>query len=66
MTVEEASEEFYALIEEVYKQDDITPKERTEYLKQRIENVMKKKQLPTDMQLWDETQTGGCAWYVIL
>ena len=62
MTVEEASEEFCTIIQEVYQQDDIMPKERTQRLKQCMEDIMKRKGLPMDMKLLDETRSEDCAW----
>ena len=65
MTVEEASDEFCTIIEEVYKQEDVMPKERTRCLKTCIEGIMVRKGLPVDMKLLDETRPGGCAWSII-
>lgn len=62
MTVEEASEEFWTIIQDVYQQKDIIPKERTQRLKRCIEDIMNRKGLPMDMKLFDETQREDCSW----
>ena len=62
MTVEEASEEFCTIAEEVYNQTEITREERTQCLKRCMEDIMRRRNLPVDMKLLDRTQTGECAW----
>lgn len=61
MTVDEASEEFVT-ITDVYKEFESTPKERTRHLKDCLEDIMRRKQLPLDTKLLDEKEIEGCAW----
>ena len=61
MSVEEASKEFYTIVEEVYKQDSITPLERTNCLRQCIEDILKRRGLPLDLKLMDEAWEESCA-----
>lgn len=65
MTVEEASDEF-ATIANVYKQINITPEERTQRLRNYLEDVLRRKELPVHTKLLDERPTQACAWYVVL
>ena len=62
MTVEEASQEFCTIAEEVYRQIDITPKQRTDFLRRCLEDLMKKKHMLIDTRLMGEKQIGGCEW----
>jgi hypothetical protein len=61
MSVEEASEEFGTIIEQVYKPDGLSPSERTGRLRRCMEDAMKKKELPLDFPLTEKRQLGGCA-----
>jgi hypothetical protein len=60
MSVEEASDEFFTIVEEVYKPDHLTPSERTQKLRKCIEAVMAKKELPVDLKLMEGNQTERC------
>jgi hypothetical protein len=60
MSVEEASEEFFTIVEEVYTPNNLTPVERTQKLRECMQKLMKKKGLPVDLKL-RETLTGQCA-----
>ena len=60
MSVEEASEEFNTIVEEVYK-DDLTPLERTNRLCRCMEDVLKRRGLPLDMKLLDDAWEESCA-----
>jgi hypothetical protein len=60
MSVEEASQEFFTITEEVYKPAVLTPLGRTQKLKECMEHLMEKKGLSIDLEL-EGTQAGGCA-----
>ncbi|KIM25845.1 hypothetical protein M408DRAFT_73758 [Serendipita vermifera MAFF 305830] len=64
MSVEEASEEFCKVIEQVYNSDGLTASERTASLRKCIEDIMKRKQLPIDLQLLAK-QAGAGACFVV-
>jgi hypothetical protein len=61
MSIDEASEEFCALVEEAYAPRDLVPVERTQKLRECIERLLKKKGLPVDLKLRGETPAGQCA-----
>lgn len=61
MSVEEASDEFYTIIEEVYGRDYIDPQEKTSRLRQCLEEILKRNGLPLNMLLVEETQVHGCS-----
>ena len=61
MSVEEASEEFCTVIEQVYNAHDPTPSERTGRLRTCMEDIMKKKELPLDLPLTEKTRPGACS-----
>jgi hypothetical protein len=61
MSVEEASEEFCTIIEQVYNPDGLTPSERTRRLRKCMEDVMEKKGLPLDLPLIQKTRSEGCS-----
>jgi hypothetical protein len=61
MSVDEASEEFFTLIQEVYAPKDLAPAERTQKLRECMEDLLKKKGLPVDLELRGETPPGRCA-----
>jgi hypothetical protein len=61
MSVEEATDEFFTIIEEVYNQDDLSPSDRTRKLRECVEAAMQKKGIPLNMVLMEETPVGRCA-----
>jgi hypothetical protein len=61
MSVDEASEEFFMIIQEVYTPKNLAPTERTQKLKECMEGLLKKKGLPVDLKLRGETPAGQCA-----
>jgi len=60
MSVEEASDEFFTIVEQVYKPDHLTPSERTQKLRECMEAVMARKGLPIDLKLMEGNQTDRC------
>jgi hypothetical protein len=61
MSVDEASEEFFSIIQEVYTPRNLAPAERTQKLRKCMERLLKKKGLPVDLKLRGETPAGQCA-----
>jgi hypothetical protein len=61
MSVDEASEEFFKLVQEVYAPKNLAPAERTQKLRECIEGLLEKKRLPVDLKLRGETTPGQCA-----
>ena len=62
MSVEEASDEFFTIVERVYEPDQLTPSERTQKLRECMEAIMAKKELPVDLKLMKGNQTDRCQW----
>jgi hypothetical protein len=60
MSVEEASTEFSTIVEEVYESSHPSAVERTQKLRECMENLMKKKGLPVDLKLYEKTPAGRC------
>ena len=60
MSVEEASDEFFTIVERVYEPDQLTPSERTQKLRECMEAIMAKKELPVDLKLMEGNQTDRC------
>lgn len=65
MSVEEASEEFFTITEEVYKHDDLDSSERSRRLRQCMEDMLQRRELPLDTKLIEETPGNGCAGFVV-
>lgn len=65
MSVEEASEEFFTITEEVYKADELDSSERSRRLRQCLEGMLQKRGLPLDMKLMEETRENSCAGFVV-
>jgi hypothetical protein len=61
MSVDEASEEFFTIVQEVYTPKNLAPAERTQMLRGCMEGLLKKKALPIDLKLRGETPAGQCA-----
>jgi hypothetical protein len=61
MSVDEASEEFFTIVQEVYTPENLAPAERTQKLKGCMEGLLTKKGLPIDLKLRGETSAGQCA-----
>jgi hypothetical protein len=61
MSVDEASEEFFTLVQEVYAPKNLAPAGRTQKLKECMEGLLKKKGIPIDLKLRGETPAGQCA-----
>ncbi|KIM23596.1 hypothetical protein M408DRAFT_332227, partial [Serendipita vermifera MAFF 305830] len=64
MTVEDASEEFCTLLD-VFKGLDATPQERTQMLKERMEDIMKRRELPANTRLLEGAQPQSCQCFVV-
>ncbi|KIM29254.1 hypothetical protein M408DRAFT_328927, partial [Serendipita vermifera MAFF 305830] len=65
MSIEDAFDEFCMVFEQVYEPDDLTPSERTNRLRSCMEYVLMRRGFPIDMKLLDETQSQGCAGFVV-
>jgi hypothetical protein len=61
MSVEEATDEFFTVIDEVYKRDDLSPSDRTRKLRECVEAAMQRKRIPLDMMLMEKAPAGRCA-----
>jgi hypothetical protein len=61
MSVEEATDEFFTIIEEVYKRDNLSPSDRTRKLRECVEAAMQRKGIPLDTMLMEEAPAGRCA-----
>lgn len=64
MSVEEASEEIWNVMEHVYNPANLSATQRTEALKRCIEDAMKRKGLPLDLRLATEKEE-VCACFVV-
>ena len=58
--MEEASDEFFTIVEQVYKPDHLTPSERTQKLRGCMEAVMAKKGLSVDLKLTEGYEADHC------
>jgi len=65
MSVEEVSDEFATIIEEVYKPNNLAPTERSQLLRKCIEDIMERKGIPADTKLMEDPRTGQCARQVL-
>jgi hypothetical protein len=65
MSVEEVSDEFFTIVEEVYKPHHFSASERTQKLKECMENLMERKGLPINLKLMETSNPGHCARYAI-
>jgi hypothetical protein len=61
MSVEEVSEEFCTIVEQVYNPEDLAPSERTRRLKKCMEDIMERKGLPLDLPLTQKARSGACS-----
>jgi hypothetical protein len=61
MSVEEASEEFCTIMEQVYSPEGLAPSERTMRLRKCMEGAMKRKGLPLDLPLTQKITPGACS-----
>ena len=61
MSVEELSDEFFTIVEEVYKPKHLSPSKRTQKLRKCMEDVMERKGLPIDMKYTENANPGHCA-----
>lgn len=61
MSVDEASDEFSTIVEQVYQPQDLSPSERIQKLRDCMEGVMGRKGIPIDTKLADEAEPGHCA-----
>jgi hypothetical protein len=61
MSVEEASAEFLRIVKEVYAPAHCLPADRTQKLRGCMENLMKKKGFPIDLELQGKGPAGDCA-----
>ncbi len=63
MSVEEATEAFKTIADDVYTAVDITPLERSQRLTKCMKAIMKKRKLRVGMKLRENTETECSAWY---
>jgi hypothetical protein len=61
MSVQEVSDEFFTIVEEVYQPQNLSPSERTQKLRKCMENIMERKGLPINMKFADKPKPGDCA-----
>jgi hypothetical protein len=61
MSVDEASEEFFTIVQEVYTPKNLEPAERTQKLRGCMEGLLKKKGLPVELKLRGESPPGQCS-----
>ncbi|KIM21678.1 hypothetical protein M408DRAFT_301860 [Serendipita vermifera MAFF 305830] len=66
MSVEEASDEFFTITEEVYKQDGLESSERSKRLRQCVGDMLQRRGFPLDTKLMEETPRNGSAGYANL
>lgn len=64
MSVDDALNEFFIIVEQVYNQESISPSERTARLKTCLEDMMNRGNHPLDMKLTEETGLGACQCFV--
>jgi hypothetical protein len=66
MTVKDALEEFNKICDEVYAVD-LMPEDRTAALRNRIEDLLKKRGLPVDLKMGKDKRgpASKCGWYVL-
>jgi hypothetical protein len=67
MSVEDATEEFHRICNDVYV-DGLSAAERTGRLRKAIENLLKRRGFPVDLQLGEDTRVAvdGCPWYALI
>lgn len=65
MSVEEAIKAFCYIIKRVYAKG-LSPRERTEILRECMEDLLKERGLPVDLKLEEKNPNGGCLGLVIL
>lgn len=65
MSVEEASEEFFTITEEVYKNDALDSPERSRRLRQCMEDLLQRRELPLDAKLLEEAPDDCCVGFVL-
>jgi hypothetical protein len=61
MSVEELSDEFFTIVQEVYKPQRLSSSKRTEKLKRCMEDVLERKGLPIDMKFTEDAKPDRCA-----
>jgi hypothetical protein len=61
MSVDEASEEFFTIVQEVYTPKNLEPAERTQKLRVCLEGLLKRKGLPVELKLRGESPPGQCS-----
>jgi hypothetical protein len=61
MSVEELSDEFFTIVEEVYKPKHLSSSKRTEKLRKCMEGVLERKGLPIDMKFTENAKPDHCA-----
>jgi hypothetical protein len=61
MSVQEISDEFFTIVQEVYQPQNLSPSERTQKLRGCMENVMKKKGFSIDTKFAEKSKPGDCA-----
>ena len=61
MSVEEASDEFSTIVEEVYQPEDLSPSERIQILRECMEDIMERKGFPINMKFTEKAEPGQCA-----
>jgi hypothetical protein len=61
MSVEETTQEFCTIVEQVYNPDGLAPSERAGRLRKCMEDIMKRKGLALDLPLTQKTRSEGCS-----
>lgn len=66
MSVEDTTEEFHRICNEVYV-DGLSAAERTNRLRKMIEELLTRRGFPVDLKLGQDTRVAedGCAWYAL-
>ncbi|KIM20040.1 hypothetical protein M408DRAFT_30716 [Serendipita vermifera MAFF 305830] len=65
MSVEEASDEFFTITEEVYKQNGLGSSERSKRLRQCVGDMLQRRGFSLDTKLMEETPRNGSAGFVV-
>jgi hypothetical protein len=61
MSVDEASNEFSTIVEEVYQPQALSPSERIHKLRECMEDILERRGLPIDMKFTEKAEPGHCA-----
>jgi len=61
MSVQETSDEFFTIVEEVYEPQHLSPSERTYKLRECMEDIIQRRGLPIDTKFMEKFKPGDCA-----